>query len=69
MSERQKLRIALLEDNQEQSARVSGWIEEKDYHCGVFSTADDFQRAFRKSSYDVVVLDWELDSGSSGLEV
>jgi len=69
MSERQKLRIALLEDNEEQAARVSGWIESKDYHCGVFNTAEDFQRAFRKSSYDVVVLDWTLESGSSGLEV
>ncbi len=69
MSERQKLRIALLEDNPDQASRVSGWIEDRDYHCGVFSTADDFQRAFRKSSYDVVVLDWELQSGSSGLEV
>jgi len=55
MSERQKLRIALLEDNPDQASRVSGWIEDRDYHCGVFSTADDFQRAFRKSSYDVVI--------------
>lgn len=69
MSERQKLRIALLEDNPDQASRVANWIEGKEYHCGVFSTAEDFQRAFRKSSYDVVVLDWELESGSSGLEV
>jgi len=69
MSDRQKLRIALLEDNTEQADRVSGWIENKGYHCGVFNTAEDFQRAFRKSSYDVVVLDWTLQSGSSGLEV
>jgi len=69
MSERQKLRIALLEDNAEQAARVSGWIEGKEYHCGVFNTGEDFQRAFRKSSYDVVVLDWTLETGSSGLEV
>lgn len=69
MSDRQNLRIALLEDNDEQAARVSGWIENKGYHCGVFNTAEEFQRAFRKSSYDVVVLDWTLDSGSSGLEV
>ena len=69
MSDRPKLRIALLEDNPDQASRVANWIEGKEYHCGVFSTAEDFQRAFRKSSYDVVVLDWELESGSSGLEV
>lgn len=69
MTERQKLRIALLEDNPEQAAKVEGWIENKGYHCGVFNAADEFQRAFRKTSYDVVVLDWTLDTGSSGLEV
>lgn len=69
MSERQHLRIALLEDNNEQAARVGGWIENRGYHCGIFDTAEGFQRAFRKSSYDVVVLDWTLQSGSSGLEV
>lgn len=69
MSERQKLRVGLLEDDTEQAARVSGWIESKGYHCGVFDSAEAFQRAFRKSSYDVVVLDWTLQTGSSGLEV
>lgn len=69
MSERQTLRIALLEDNQEQAARVSGWIESRGYHCGVFNTAEEFQRAFRKTSYDVVVLDWMLETGSSGMEI
>ena len=69
MTERQNLRIALLEDSEEQAARVGEWIETKGYHCGAFSTAEDFQRAFRKTSYDVVVLDWTLETGSSGLEV
>ncbi len=69
MSERLKLRVGLLEDNTEQAARVSSWIESKGYHCGVFNSAEEFRRAFRKSSYDVVVLDWTLRSGSSGLEV
>jgi len=69
MSELQNLRIALLEDDAEQAARVGGWIDERGYHCGAFSSADAFQRAFKKSSFDVVVLDWCLDSGSSGLEV
>ena len=69
VSDRQNLRVALLEDDSEQAARVSGWIVNRGYHCDVFEGAETFQRAFRKSSYDVVLLDWTLQSGSSGLEV
>ena len=69
MAEFQTLRIALLEDDAEQAARVSSWIDDKGYQCSVFDAADEFQRAFRKTSFDVVVLDWTLETGSSGLEV
>jgi len=63
MSDRPALRIALLEDDPEQSAKVSGWIEDRGYLCGVYSSAEEFQRAFRKSSYDVIILDWMLTTG------
>ncbi len=69
MPEFQTLRIALLEDDEEQSARVSSWIIDKNYQCSVFGAADEFQRAFRKTSFDIVILDWTLETGSSGLEV
>ena len=69
MNDQQSLRIALLEDSHEQATRVSGWIEASGYHCSVFHTADDFQRGFRKSSYDVVVLDWMLEDGNTGVDV
>ncbi len=69
MADFQTLRIALLEDEPEQADRVSGWIDGRGYQCGVFHSAEEFQRAFRKTSFDVVVLDWCLDSGSSGIEV
>jgi len=69
MSEKPTLRIALLEDNHEQAARVSRWIEATGYYCGVFYTAEEFQRGFRKSSFDVVVLDWMLQGGSTGLDI
>lgn len=69
MADFQTLRIALLEDDPDQAERVSGWIEDKGYQCGVFNTAEEFQRAFRKTSYDVVILDWTLRGGSSGMEV
>lgn len=69
MADFQTLRIALLEDDPDQAERVSAWIDGRGYHCGVFNSAEDFQRAFRKTSFDVVVLDWTLETGSSGLEV
>ena len=62
MAEFQTLRIALLEDEEEQAARVSSWIVDKGFQCSVFDAADEFQRAFRKTSFDVVVLDWTLET-------
>ncbi len=69
MTELHRLRIALLEDDAEQAGQVSGWIEARGYHCDVFHAAESFQRSFKKTSFDVVVLDWTLESGGSGLEV
>ena len=69
MSELQRLRIALLEDSLEQSERVAGWINSRGYPCDAFDSAEGFQRAFKKTSYDVVVLDWALETGSSGIDV
>ena len=69
MSELHALRIALLEDESEQAARVAGWVEAHGGHCDVFHVVESFQRAFKRTSFDVVVLDWVLENGSSGLEV
>ena len=69
MAEFQSLRIALLEDDPVHADRVSAWIDGKGYQCVVFHSADEFQRAFRKTSFDVVILDWELNAASSGLDV
>jgi len=56
MAEFQTLRIALLEDDPVQAESVSGWINDRGYQCSHFDSADEFQRAFRKTSFDVVVL-------------
>lgn len=69
MTEFQTLRISLLEDDPDQAASVSAWINDRGYQCTHFDSADEFQRAFRKTSFDVVVLDWALTTGSSGFEV
>lgn len=66
MTELHRLHIALLEDDAEQAEQVAGWIRTRGYHCDVFHAAEAFQRAFKRTSFDVVVLDWTLDSGGSG---
>jgi len=62
------LRISLLEDDVDQANRVAGWISEKGYQCEVFHQPEEFQRAFRKTSFDVVALDWNLPN-ATGLEI
>ena len=69
MADFQTLRIALLEDELDQAERVSGWIDGRGHQCTHFDSADEFQRAFRKTSFDVVILDWMLTTGGSGFDV
>ncbi len=68
MSEVQILRVALLEDDQDQAARMRSWIEGAGHHCMVFSNAESFQQEFRKCTIDVIAIDWGLGE-RSGLEV
>lgn len=68
MAEAQILRIGMLEDDVDQANRVEGWISERGHHCEVFHEPENFQRAFRKTSYDVVTLDWNLPD-ATGIEI
>ena len=58
----------MLEDDIDQANRASGWITERGHQCEVFHESESFQRAFRKTSYDVVTLDWNLPDGT-GIEI
>lgn len=58
----------MLEDDAAQANRASGWITERGHQCEVFHKPGDFQRAFSKTSYDVVMLDWNLPD-TTGLEI
>ncbi len=64
----QVLRVGMLEDDVDQANRVSGWITERGHQCEVFHEPDNFQRAFRKTSYDIVTLDWNLPD-ATGVEI
>ncbi len=68
MADSQILRIGMLEDDIDQANRASGWITERGHQCEVFYESESFQRAFRKTSYDVVTLDWNLPDGT-GIEI
>ena len=62
------LHVGLLEDDEIQARKVNQWLAEQGHECVVFHKAHDFQCAYRKDSFDVVLLDWNLPD-QSGLEV
>lgn len=68
MAENQSLRVVVLEDDEDQAARMSSWISSAGHNCVVYSNAESFQRDFRKSAVDVLAVDWGLGEGS-GLDV
>jgi len=68
LAETQILRIGMLEDDVDQANRASGWITDRGHHCEVYYESEAFQRAFRKTSFDVVTLDWNLPDGT-GIEI
>ena len=68
MAEAQILRVGMLEDDVDQANRVEGWIADRGHQCEVFHEPESFQRAFRKTSYDVITLDWNLPD-ATGIEI
>lgn len=62
------LRVGLLEDNPIQAEQLKDWIVLGGNQCVLFSSASEFQRGYRKSSFDVLLLDWNLPDGT-GLDV
>ncbi len=62
------MRIALLEDDPEQSELVRLWLEEAEHRVVNFARSSDFLRGIRRDSFDLYVLDWMLPD-ISGLDV
>lgn len=62
------MRIAVLEDDQDQSRMIQLWLERAGYSCHAHASAAAFQRALQRSSFDLLIIDWELPV-SSGIEV
>lgn len=54
------MRIALLEDDPEQSQLVSLWLEAADHDCSRFTTAKAFMKTIMRESFDLLIIDWML---------
>lgn len=62
------LRIALLEDDPDQSALIRLWLEDAEHSVSVHDNGGDFLRAIRRESFDLYLLDWLLPD-LDGLDV
>ena len=63
-----EMRIIILEDDLDQADLLSAWLEEAGHHCSVHRDGSAFIREYKRDSYDIVMLDWNVPK-LSGLEV
>jgi DNA-binding response OmpR family regulator len=54
------VRIALLEDDEQLGKVMQLWIEAAGHHCYQFLSGEEFMRALKRDTYDVLILDWVL---------
>ncbi|MFO7787091.1 MAG: response regulator transcription factor [Halospina sp.] len=54
------MRIALLEDEQEQADRIAELLEKDGKQCDCFPTGQAFLSAVTHKSYDLLILDWQI---------
>ena len=54
------MRIALLEDDADQAALTSAWLEEAEHTCSHFKNVKEFLRNIKFESFDLYILDWIL---------
>lgn len=65
---RQGMRFAVLDDNIIELELIQKSIKAIEHDSHAFMTGEDLMRAFRRESFDFLIVDWELP-GISGLEV
>ena len=64
----QAMRVALLEDDLAQAGYVKKSWAEAGHACDHYTDGEDFIRAMRRETFDLVVLDWNVP-GASGHDV
>ncbi len=62
------MRIALLEDDPDQVAIMSLWLQNSEHSVTAFGLGADFLRGVRRDSFDLYMLDWMLPD-TTGLDV
>ena len=62
------MRIALLEDEQDQSDLICAWLTAAGHSCHAFLRGKDLVREAQRETFDMFLLDWEVP-GMSGAEV
>jgi two-component system, OmpR family, response regulator RegX3 len=62
------MRIALLEDEQDQADLVRTWLKAAGHSCHVFTRGKELMHAAQRETFDLFLLDWEVP-GMSGAEV
>ena len=62
------MRIALLEDEQEQAERIQELLANDQKQCDGFATGQAFLSAVTHKSYDLLILDWQIPD-IDGIEV
>jgi len=62
------MRIALLEDEQDQADLVCAWLNAAGHSCHVYTLGKDLVRDAQRETFDLFLLDWEVP-GMSGAEV
>jgi len=54
------LNIAILEDEVAQSQLIESWLVADNYNCDTFTTGQSLLDHLESSSYDLLLIDWEL---------
>ncbi len=62
------VKIAMLEDDQQQAQLVKGWLEEIGHQVTHHANGTDFLEACRREPFDLAILDWELPD-QTGVDV
>lgn len=62
------MRIALLEDDQDQADLVCTWLKAAGHGCHVYMLGKDLVREAQRETFDLFLLDWEVP-GMSGADV